>query len=235
MSRTAALGTACAMLVAIGCSKAKSGSGPDAPCTSCDGGSGSGTDAGGPKLEKNFPPYGLSWTPTGDMGRAGGLTWAYTGINRGSLTHIWWILCDDPLNPCGLSMAGPIDRPTEAWLYDATRSDLTNGTVAFTNTTRMALADGSFAALPGRLTLNIVDGSGAPLVFASVVSLGGFARAGQYGAEIPGTAFTLSLLGEVQDPTTQTWTPYLDYYDAAPTPPSGGNITVDLDGFFYDE
>src|SRR5690242_14652577 len=103
MSRTAAL--VAATLLAIGCSKGHSAGTFDAPCTSCDGGSGSGTDAGGgPHLEKMFPPYGLVWTPTGDMGRAGGLTWAYTGINRGTLTHIWWIICDDPLNPCGLSM-----------------------------------------------------------------------------------------------------------------------------------
>jgi hypothetical protein len=234
MSRKATLGTACAALVAIGCSHGNSGNTPDAPCTSCD--ASSGVDGGGPKLEKNFPPYGLSWTPTGDMGRAGGLTWAYTGIDRGSLVHIWWLVCDDPLNACGLSMAGPIDRPTEAWLFDASRSDLPNGTLAFTDTTRIALADGSFEGLPGRLTINIVDASSAPVPFAGVSTLGIHARAGQYGAEITGTAFTVTLLGEVQDPTTQAWTPYLDYYDAQPTPDTGGPyLTVDLDGAFYDD
>jgi hypothetical protein len=232
MSRRAAL--LCAALVAIGCSHGHSGATSDAPCTSCDGGSG--VDARGPTLEKNFPPYGLVWTPTGDMGRAGGLTWAYTGINRGTLTHIWWIICDDPLNPCGLSMAGPIDRPTEAWRFDASRSDLPNGTVAFTDATRLALADGSFQSLPGRLTIKIVDASSAPIAFARVTTLGVPARAGQYGAEITGTAFTVTLLGEVQDPTSMAWTPYLDYYDSQPTPSTGGPYaTVDLDGAFYDE
>ena len=232
MSREAALLTA--MLAAAGCSKGHSAGTADA---SFDAGSGSGNpDGGGPHLEKNFPPYGLVFTMTGDMGRAGGLTWSYTGINRGSLTHIWWILCDDPLNPCGLSMAGPIDRPSEDWLFDASRSDLPNGKIAFTDTTRLALDGGSFEALPGRLTITIADASNAAVPFASVASLGGFARAGQYGAEIPGTAFTLQLLGEVQDPTSMTWTPYLDYYDSQPTPSTGGPyLTVDLDGFFYDE
>src|SRR5579863_9876707 len=37
-------------------------SGPDAPRT--------------PKLDSTFPPYGLTWTPSGNLGRAGGLTWA---------------------------------------------------------------------------------------------------------------------------------------------------------------
>src|SRR5256885_16739358 len=47
-------------------------------------------------LETVFPPYNLTWTPGGDPGRAGGLTWTYVGIERGDLFHIWWIVCDDP-------------------------------------------------------------------------------------------------------------------------------------------
>src|SRR4051794_34312443 len=35
-----------------------------------------------------FPPFGLTWTPTGDLGRAGGLTWTYVGIDRKDLFHI---------------------------------------------------------------------------------------------------------------------------------------------------
>ena len=55
-----------------------------------------------------FPPFGLTWTPSGELGRAGGLTWTYTGIQRGDLFHIWWVVCDDPGMPCGLSLDGPI-------------------------------------------------------------------------------------------------------------------------------
>jgi hypothetical protein len=33
-----------------------------------------------------------------------------------------------------------------------------------------------------------------------------------------------------------TWLPYLDYYDAAPTPdPGGGDITTSFAGSFYSE
>ncbi|MEO8878348.1 MAG: hypothetical protein ABI461_22345, partial [Polyangiaceae bacterium] len=42
--------------------------------------------------EPIFPSYGLTWTPGGDLGRTGGLTWAYSGINRGDLFHIYWII-----------------------------------------------------------------------------------------------------------------------------------------------
>ena len=68
------------------------------------------------KLEPTFPSYGLTWTPTGELGRAGGLTWTYTGIQRGDLFHIYWIVCDDPATPCGLSLDGPIDAPGEHWV-----------------------------------------------------------------------------------------------------------------------
>ena len=68
-------------------------------------------------LDPTFPPYGLTWTPTGDLGRAGGLTWTYVGIQRMDLFHIYWIICDDPATPCGLSLDGPIDDPAESWQF----------------------------------------------------------------------------------------------------------------------
>ncbi|HEY4116982.1 MAG TPA: hypothetical protein VGM56_03970, partial [Byssovorax sp.] len=67
-----------------------------------------------PTLDDTFPPYGLTWTPTGDVGRAGGLTWTYTGIDRADLFHIYWVPCDDPTATCGVSLDGPIDAPGEA-------------------------------------------------------------------------------------------------------------------------
>ena len=32
---------------------------------------------------------------------------------------------------------------------------------------------------------------------------------------------------------SSTWTPYLDYYDAAPTPVVGGGVTTSFGGSFY--
>src|SRR5213595_3548487 len=76
-----------------------------------------------------FPPFGLTWTPTGDIGKTGGLTWTYVGIERGDLFHIWWIICDDPATPCGLSLDGPIDVAAENWTFSASGSDMTNGKI----------------------------------------------------------------------------------------------------------
>lgn len=174
-----------------------------------------------PKLEPTFPPFGLTWTPTGDLGRAGGLTWTYTGINRADLFHIYWVVCDDPNTPCGLSLDGPVDLPGEKWQYSATDSDLPKGKLAFTNTTGILLADASTVPLSGRLTVTIVDANAAPVPFADVATLGVTARDGKYGAEIPGTGYKVTALAEVKDGTTNTWTPYLDYYDSAATPDTG--------------
>ena len=188
-----------------------------------------------PTLEPNFPPYGLTWAPTGDLGRAGGLTWAYANITRRDLFHIYWIICDDPATPCGLSLDGPIDAPTESWTYSAVDSDLGNGKLVFTNATHILLADATTPSLTGRLTLTIVDANNAAIHFADVATLTVPARLGQYGAEIAGTAFTVVAIAEVQDTTSVTWTPYLDYYDAASTPVAGGGATTSFGGSFYDK
>ena len=91
----------------------------------------------------------------------------------------------------------------------------------------------------GRVTLTITDASGTPLVWKTVAALGiqpaTPPRSGTHGAEITGTGFTVSALAEVQDPTTLMWHPYLDYYDAAPTPETGGMTAVSFGGSFYSE
>ena len=187
-----------------------------------------------PTLEPAFPPFGLTWTPTGDLGRVGGLTWTYVGIDRADLFHIYWIICDDPATPCGVSLDGPIDAANENWQFDPVASNLPGGRSVFTNTTTIVLADTSTVSLSGRLTVTIVDGGAVPFAFAAVADLGVVTRSGTHGAEIVGTAFTVTALVEVQD-ATAVWTPYLDYYDAAPTGDPGGATAVSFGGSFYSE
>lgn len=186
-----------------------------------------------PTLQDMWPPYGLTWTPTGDPGRAGGLTWTYTGIDRADLFHIYWLVCDDPATPCGVSLDGPVDM-TERWQFSAADSNLPGGVLVFTNTTHIALADATSPALTGRLTLAIAGDDSQPLPFADVGTLGVTARDGEYGAEILGAGFTVVVLIEVQD-ATMVWTPYLDYFEAAATPDPGPGTAISFGGSFYDE
>jgi len=185
-----------------------------------------------PTLEPNFPPFGLTWTPTGDIGRAGGLTWTYEGIDRADLFHIYWVVCDDPATPCGVSLDGPIDAAGESWTF-STLSALGAGRLIFDNAPTIRLADNTTTQLMGRLRITILDGFGNPLPFATAASFSIPARAGMYGAPIPGIGFTVTAIIEVQD-STAVWTPYLDYYDAAQTP-DPGSTSVSFAGSFYSE
>ncbi|HTJ42589.1 MAG TPA: hypothetical protein VL463_10875 [Kofleriaceae bacterium] len=190
-----------------------------------------------PKLNPNFPPYGLAWTTTGDAGRAGGLTWTYAGITRGDLFHIWWIICDDPAEPCGVSLDGAIDQAGEHFVFDATSSDLANGKIVYANTTNIITVNGT-TPLSGRVTITIVDGNDAAIPVFDTASMGVTARDGTHGAEIKGLSFRAVIQIEVAD-SSQVWTPYLDYYDAAQTPDlgtdAGGNAVVSFGGSFYDK
>jgi hypothetical protein len=188
-----------------------------------------------PTLEPEFPPFGLTWTPTGDLGRAGGLTWTYTGIDRSDLFHIYWVVCDDPAAPCGLSLDGALDAPAEYWLFSAPDSDLPAGRLVLTGTTRILLADATTPTLNSRVTVTIVDESDLAIPFADLDTLGVTGRTGQHGAEIPGTGYEVVALAEVQDPSTLAWVPYLDYYDAAPTPETGGTTAISFGASFYGE
>jgi hypothetical protein len=186
-------------------------------------------------LNPNFPPYGLTFSPAGDPERAGGLTWQYSGINRGDLFHIWWLVCDDPTTPCGLSLDGPIDA-SEAWTLDVTNTDLPHGKMVFTNTTHIVLADGSNPQLNGRQTVTITDPTQQAMPFANVITLMVTPRKAQFGAEITGTGFQVTVLTEIQNPSTGAWTPALDYYDNAHAPDDAGMAAqFSFDGAFYDK
>lgn len=185
-----------------------------------------------PTLEPEFPPFGLTWTPTGDIGRVGGLTWTYTGIDRGDRFHIYWVVCDDPATPCGVSLDGPIDAANEGWTYSSL-SALGAGRLIFDSAPTIRLAGGIVESLSGRLVMTIVDGAGAPTPFAMVSSLGVPPRSGMYGAVIPGAAFTVTAIIELRD-ANGLWVPYLDYYDAAPTE-DPGSAAVSFAGSFYSE
>ena len=178
-----------------------------------------------------FPPFNLTWTPTGNPGMAGGLIWNYEGIERTDLFHIYWLVCDDPATPCGISLDGPLEA-SEYWVFSAADSNFAGGKLVFTNTTRIALENGTNPQLNGRLTILASDASVA-IPFADVATLKVTPRSGLYGIEIKGGSFKITVLGEVQDPQSQNWVPYVDYYNAAPTPTAGGGVTSSFGGSFY--
>ena len=186
-----------------------------------------------PTLEPDFPPFNLTWIPTGELGRAGGLTWTYTGIERGELFHIYWLVCDDPATPCGISLDGAIDA-AEQWQFSPTDSDLVNGRLVYTNTTRILLHDNTMPQLDGRLTLTIVNQNDAPMSWYAANTMNVSPRMATHGAEVTGTGYKVMALAEVKD-ATGPWTPYMTYYDTAPTPTAGGGVYTSFGDSFYSE
>lgn len=98
------------------------------------------------------------------------------------------------------------------------------GKLVLTSTTNIALANNMTTPLSARVT---TDAASATIPFETVSALSVPPRAGTHGAEIPATTFKLVALAEVKD-STSAWTPYLDYYGAAPTPTTGGSTSVSL-------
>ncbi|HTM18896.1 MAG TPA: hypothetical protein VL172_00245 [Kofleriaceae bacterium] len=187
-----------------------------------------------PTLNATWPPYSLDWTPAGNMGGAGGMTWTYSSIDHGDLFHIYWLPCDDPGSKCGLSLDGPIDDTGEYFAFSASDSNLPNGVLVLVNTTQIPVAGGGFTALNGRLTMTLVDSTDTPMAWQTVAALGVTARAATHGAEITGTGFKVTVLGEVQE-SGGAWTPYQQYFDAAAKPDPYPPLTVSFGGSFYDE
>ena len=64
------------------------------------------------------------------------------------------------------------DAPGEKWAVSAADSDLVNGKLVFTNTTRISLADGTTPTRNGRLTVTIVDDADKPIPFDLTSTLG---------------------------------------------------------------
>jgi hypothetical protein len=183
-----------------------------------------------------FPPYGSMFTQTGDPGRAGGVTYAYTGINfasDGGLFDIYWVLNDDSaFGPYGISLDGPV-MMAETWTLSGSDSMLPNGVAVFTGNTHIHLFDGSLPPLMSRLTVTATSGSN-PLAWQTTANLGIMADLGTMVVQVPkgmASALTINAKAEVFDGTN--WVPYLDYYDAAKTPPEAKEAYISYGGSFY--
>jgi hypothetical protein len=183
-----------------------------------------------------FPPYGAMFTQSGDPGRAGGVTYAYTGINfasDGGLFDIYWVLNDDSaFGPYGISLDGPV-MMDETWSLSMVDSMLANGLAVFSGNTHIHLFDGTLPPLMSRLTVTATSGSN-PLAWQTTAALGVMPDLGTMAVQVPkgsATALTISAKAEVFDGTN--WIPYLDYYDAAKTPPEAKEAFISYGGSFY--
>ena len=112
-------------------------------------------------------------------------------------------------------------------------SMLANGVAVFSGNTHIHLFDGTLPPLTSRLTVTATSGSN-PLTWQTTAALGVTADLGTMAVQVPkGSAspLTINAKAEVFDGTS--WVPYLDYYDAAKTPPEAKEAYISYGGSFY--
>src|SRR4051794_18375412 len=143
----------------------------------------------GPVQPGAAPLAGVTFTSAGDIGRAGGLTYTFSGVTGGLLGQfqsLEWGPAD--ANAVQLSMDGLIDAPGETLTFAPGASDLANGRAIWTGTAQYPIA-----VAPGMLSLQTRFTMTAPPIT-------GFTATSGYGdgatVPVPGN-FSAKLLYEV--------------------------------------
>jgi uncharacterized repeat protein (TIGR01451 family) len=184
----------------------------------------------GPVQPGSAPLTGVSFTSAGDIGRAGGLTYTFSGLTSGLLAQfqsLEWGPAD--ANGVQLAMDGAIDAPGETLTFNAGASDLAIGKAVWTGSAQYPIAQpATTLSLLTRFTMTAEDAASAPIT--------GFIATSGYGdgATVPVSGdFSANLLYEVSADGGVTWTPAKDYFDAQQNVPGNQIVSSFTGAFFY--
>jgi len=145
------------------------------------------------------PLTGVTFPSTGDIGRAGGLTYTFSGLT--GLMSQFQTLEWGPAAPNSvqLSMNGPITGPANTLTFNLGASDLANGKAVWTGTAQYPVAQPpqTTISLQTRFTMTARDANNAPITGFNATGYGDGATATVLGN------FSANLLFEVSpDGTT---------------------------------
>jgi uncharacterized repeat protein (TIGR01451 family) len=179
----------------------------------------------GPVQPGTSPFAGVTFTTTGDIGKAGGLTYSFTGLtgNLGQFSDVEWGPADTSAIQLALNGDPTFSTTGQTLTFNASDSDLGGGTAVWTGSSPYPLAQPpSDNTVPTRFVMT----ASTPL------NLTGYGD----GATVTVTGdFSVNLLFEVFDGTT--WQPATDYFNSQQnvtyTPPAQGEYSSFLGGFFY--
>ncbi len=162
-----------------------------------------------------FPAPGSgTWTSTGtptggEIGKAGGITWSYAGVDPTQFLQMVWGL-GYPEIPSTFSFG----LNTATLAYDATASNLAGGSLVFDGSAAFPNLNGSTPSYPVRLVVTTLSG---PSAFVPTASLSGLTVDPSAGGVLPVTGdFSVNLVIEVSTNGGSTWTPANDYFNATP-------------------
>ncbi len=178
-----------------------------------------------------FPAPGSgTWTSTGtptggEIGKAGGVTWTYTGVDPTQFHQMVWGL-GYPDSPSTFSFG--LDTATLA--FDPTTSNLSGGVLNFTGSAEFPNLDGSTPSYPIRLTVTTVTG---PSAFVAPADLTGLTVDPSVGGVLPVTEdYSVNLIIQVSTDGGTTWTPANDYFNNTPHT-AGVSTSSSVQGDFW--
>lgn len=187
--------------------------------------------AGATTIGPVFPAPGSgTWTSTGtpaggEIGKSGGITWSYTGVDPTQFDQMVWGL-GYPNFPATFSFG----LNTATLAFDSATSDLGGGILNFTGTAQFPNLDGSTPSYPVRLQVTTLTG---PSAFADPASLTGLTVDPSAGGVLPVTGdFSVKLIIEVSTNGGTTWTPANDYFNSTPHT-AGVSTSSSVQGDFW--
>ena len=158
---------------------------------------------------------------SGAIGQAGGLTWAFSGVDPSQFTQMAWGLTY-PATPATFSFG--LDTATLS--FDPASSNLAAGTARYTGSAMFPNLAGTTPTLPVRLTVQSSTAMETPAAAALGVDP-------SVGAVLPVTGdFSVNLLFETSPDGGTTWVPADAYFDETPHP-SGATTSSVNGGFWY--
>ncbi len=179
-----------------------------------------------------FPAPGSgTWTSTGtptggEIGKAGGITWSYTGVDPTQFDQMVWGL-GYPDSPATFSFG----VNTATLEFDPSTSNLSGGVLNFTGSAEFPNLDGSTPAYPVQLTVTTVTG---PSAFVAPSSLTGLTVDPSAGGVLPVTGdYSVNLIIQVSTDGGTTWTPANDYFNSTPHTASASTTSSVQGDFWY--
>lgn len=165
----------------------------------------------------------------GPEGKTGGRTVEWSGLNAANYSHLYWGPWTSGTPQIGAGANAPDDVVTLAF-----SSQIASNAARWTGTVKIRVASGggwTNQTLQARMTLTTFTSAGAPISMINPASVGIASGAGRVIA-VPGNTFRFNYLFEVS-PNGSTWTPFLEYYNAASTDPSRRTLMSFKAGFYY--
>ena len=179
----------------------------------------------GPVQPGTAPVAGVTYTSSGDIGEAGGLTYSFSGLTSAVMaqfTDLEWGPADT--SAVQLSMDGntSFSESGQTLAFNAADSDLAGGTAVWTGSSQYPIAQPSETlTLDTRFTMTASTG---------LIATSGYGD----GATVPVSGnFSVNLLFEVSADGGSTWTPATDYFNSQQNV-IGNTIQSSFQGgFFY--